>query len=205
MRYLVYNRSDVSKPMMVCYGDEAFFKFLARYQTELKSTRKEFREIDECLVLKDFFNNPILDSVYLGCGDGQYAILNEYGSFVDPRNYYDEILKYRKYYRYNAWFGRNRGVLLEEEQKLDFVYRRGPVPGTGRYPRSNMYRNIKFGHLLKEVSHEDHAEYSRPKRKQRIIFAGGIYSFETGVKSSHGDRCWKRQKIKKQYMKHPKD
>lgn len=184
MRYRVYKRTDVSNPMMVCYGDEAFFRYLAGYQVELKETRMNYKTLKEEVV----YNNAILDSVYLGQGDGLYAILSEYDSFVDPRNYYEELLAYRKEYRYGYWY-RRHGILLTEEKGPDFVYRRGPVPDIHCHWNTNRYRQIHYSRLLREVSHEDYAAYNRHGRSMDILSMKGYFYDNGRTKTSHGDKC----------------
>lgn len=196
MQYSIYKLSNGWKKIAVKNGDVELFRYLAAYQAELKGTKIDFETGREYKT----FNNKILDSIYLNSGNGEYAILNEFDNYVDPRPYYPNILKYRDEYVYFPWGGVK---MKSERKKSSYIFRRGPVPNSHcHYGHPRYWKGYGYKHLLREVTHEDFREYNRDTRRIDILTMGGRYYSDRQTKSSYGDKCWKRQKIKKQYMKH---
>lgn len=195
MPITIYHYAQEWEVIAILRDSRALFKYLAATQVGLKETWRD----EATQKVETIFNNAILDSVNLGDGKGNYLVLSEYGSLIDPRNYYVDILKYRQDYIYAPWY---RAGILRSTQIAKKPHRQGPVEGCSHRRNPKIRKSYGFKHLLREVTHEDYLAYNRDHRRLEILEMGGGYYSDRDVRSTTGDRCWKQKKIKRQYDKH---
>ena len=167
--------------------------------------------------LNQKYKNAYLDEInmnfndmYLGgiCGEyytRRYMFIDDNWKIYDMRVYWEEIKK--EYCRLKDSYSKNKkkendfcyGDLISSvswKKAYLYRYRIDPVPHTGHSHGYHFFRHPHTTAEKRSICDEDIYMHTRPKRRHLPSVYDDIYR--------HNEKSWKKQKIKKQWMKHEK-
>lgn len=148
---------------------------------------------------KVHYNNLILDGINMNFQDEYvtcdwfgnvhrytrpYVLMDENDTIIDAREFYEDIISFR--------------IPPYERHYPYYVFRRGPVPGTGRhrYKYYHSCRNIHYGQMVRAIHHPDYQEFGRKKKNKEI----NLISYDYPIRQY--DKSWKSScKCRKQWEK----
>lgn len=113
-------------------------------------------------------------------------VIDEDNRIIDIRQYKDKIANCKEdYYFYKS--------------KTNLIFRKSPIPYTKKR-RCKIYRNPKTFQEIRENCDNETSQYIRAKRTRKYL---PTY-YDDINRGNYKSKSWKKQKIKKQYMKNNK-
>lgn len=186
----------------------------------LKNSTKTFEDKDELFyfllsgpgkVIELYFNEinmngNDLESIFtIFPNERRYLSLRRF-LFLDSKSRIIDIRKWRKDiegFDYNAYkelnCPKNKTFRFWKKQRNAYVFRKGPVPGTGKVSRHRYYKRLKATQERKYACDKEHIPYIRAKRN-----FSNIPNYYDDELIRYHDSCWKSKKIKRQWMKNLK-
>lgn len=206
MRYQLYNRLDQSVIHFKNEDELIYFFFSNSTSIHILLSAKDSdnkKPLKDCSLfhniamnLKEFFasdENQEHDRYYY---DKYLLLMDELNRIRDPRDFTYEII--------NGYYNCKNISFLNHKHNIcnQYVFRQGPVPHISKIRRKNKMKNSFHKALTeKRKSYDiDHKPFHKPNRNYI-----NSYNYEgPKIRSNAKDRCWKRKKIKKQWMKNLK-
>lgn len=137
---------------------------------------------------------PTIDTIFGLSYTRHLMLFDEDDRIVDVRDYRYQIL--------NGLFDVSK-FKNKEKPRFTYTYRYDPVPRTGTKHRDYWRPWPKVLGEAKKNEDPEHKPFVKPKRQFQTIC--DVYcSHDAKIRSNAHDKCWKRKKVKKQWMKNLK-
>lgn len=191
MKYYIFNTRINST--VVCEDFEGLIRYFARFNSHDRfNPKKKYNTAFGDIALNPNDTKPSFNykEVVVEYIPREIMVIDEDDRIIDVRMYKDEILNYN-------------GRLYSYRKRLtvNCVFRKDPVPDimSKKRHRGTYY---KLQHIIGELRQNCDTEiekYTRKSRNKKKL----IECWWDGIPRNYKDnKCWKNQKIKKQYMKH---
>ncbi len=196
MKYYIYNSQ--TNTVTSCDSKEQLIAWFAARNSKCWFEKKvSNRALDDIAMNKNDMRSPRIylngpQIVRVSEGKRSIMVIDEYDRIIDPREFKDEILRYK--FKYNP----NKKILHHKPWE-QYIFRGSPVPHIHKRVGSygQYFKHPQTTQEKRKVADPELKEFVRPSRNFRNL----PNTYDDKPSFRYGS-SWKMHKLRRQWMKH---